>query len=134
MKNNTFTWLSSLYNHFKDKSLKCRKNKGRSFHGNRFTSFSTEQMEAPPTSSCSDKLENDKIGTSLSAKTLKLNLDSQSSENDNSVDGNVIDMNVDLEISEDDIDTDDHCHSSNFYEQRYVVLCPYRFEYFKGSN
>ena len=57
-------------------------------------------MEAPPTSSCSDKSENDKIGTSLSAKTLKLNLDSQSSENDNSVDGNVIDMNVDLEISE----------------------------------
>ena len=57
-------------------------------------------MEAPPTSSCSDKSENDKIGTSLSAKKLKLNLDSQSSENDNSVDGNVIDMNVDLEISE----------------------------------
>ena len=108
----------------KDKSLKRRKNKRRSFHGNRFTSFSTEQMKAPPTSS-SDKSKNDKVGTSLSAKKLKLNLDSQSSGNDSSVDRSVVDINVDLESSEDDIDTDDDCHSSNFYGRRntsYYVL------------
>ena len=109
----------------KDKSLKRRKNKRRSFHGNRFTSFLTEQMTAPPTSICSDKSKNDKVGTSLPAKKLKLNLDSQSSGNDNSVDGSVIDINVDIESSEDDIDIDDDCHSSNFYERRdasYYVL------------
>ena len=109
----------------KDKSLKRRTNKRRSFHGDRFTSFSTEQMKALPTSSCSDKSKNDKVGTSLSAKKLQLNLDSQSSENDSSVDGIVVDINVDLESSEDDIDTDDDCHSSNFYERRetsYYVL------------
>ena len=61
----------------------------------------------------------------MSGKKLKLNLDSQFSGNDSSVDGSVIDINVDLESSEDDIDTDDDCHSSNFYEQRdmsYYVL------------
>ena len=64
--------------------------------------------------------KNDKVGTSLSAKKLKLNLDSQSSWNDSIVDGSVNDINVDLESSEDDIDiTDnDYCHSSNFYERR----------------
>ena len=102
----------------KNKNLKRRKSKRRSFDGNRFTSFSTEQMKAPPTSSCPDKLKNDKVGTSLSAKKLKLNLDSQPAGNDSSVDGSVIDINVDLESSEDDIDTDDDCHSSNFYERR----------------
>ena len=45
-------------------------------------------------------------------------MNSQFSGNDNSVDGSFLDMNVNLEISEDDPDTDDHCHSSNFYERR----------------
>ena len=58
----------------KDKSLKDRKNKRRSFHEKRFTSFSTEQMKAPPTTACSDKSKNDKVGTGFSAKKLKLNL------------------------------------------------------------
>ena len=111
----------------KNKSLKRRKNKKRSFHGNKFTSFSTEQMKAPTTSSFLDKSKNDKVGTSLSVKKLKLNLDSESSVNDSSVDGSVIDINVNVESSEDDIDTDDDCHSSN-------VLCPYRFEYFRRSS
>ena len=94
--------------------MERRENKRRSFHGNRFTSFSTEQKKAPPTSICPDKSKNDKVRTSLSGKKLKLNLDSQSSGNDSSVDGSVIDINVDLESSEDDIDTDDDRQSSNF--------------------
>ena len=79
-----------------DKSLKRRKNKSRSFHGNRFPSFSTEKTKAPPTSSCSDKSKNDKVGTSLSAKKLKLNLGFQSAGNDSSVNRSIIDINVNL--------------------------------------
>ena len=92
-------------------------------------------MKAPPTSICPDKSKNDKVRTSLSGKKLKLNLDSQSSGNDSSVDGSVIDINVDLESSEDDIDTDDDRQSSNFsWAKRHVLLCPYRFGYYGGSN
>ena len=108
----------------KDKSLKCRKNK-RSSHGNRFTSFLTEQMKALPTSSFSDKLKNDKVGTSLSTKRLKLNLDSQSSGNDSSVDGSVIDINVDLESSEEILIlmmTDIHQTFMNEETRRYMSL------------
>ena len=104
----------------KDKSLKCRKNK-RSFHGNRFTSFLTEQMKALPTSSFSDKSKNDKVGGSLSTKRLKLNLDSQSSGND----GSVIDINVDLESSEEILIlmvTDIHQTFMNEETRRYMSL------------
>ena len=104
----------------KDKTLKSRKKKRRTFHGNRFTKLSgTAQISTPSclysSSTTLNKSQHDDIVCkSLSSKKLKLNLEHQITANDTNREEDLID-NIDPSSSsseDNDIDhEEDSCRS-----------------------
>ena len=110
----------------KDKTLKRRKNKRRTFHGNRFTKLSgTAQVSTPSCLSSSSTTLNksqhdDIVCKSLPSKKLKLNLEHQITANDTNREEDLID-NTDPSSSsseDNDIDHEEESCRTRFYEKR----------------
>ena len=106
----------------KDKTLKRRKKKRRTFHGNRFTKLSGTAQISTPSSTTLNKCQHDDIVCkSLSSKKLTLNLEHQITANDTNREEDLID-NIDPSSSSSSEDNDidheeDSCHT-RFYGKR----------------
>ena len=110
----------------KDKTLKRRKKKRRTFHGNRFTKLSgTAQISTPSclsssTTTLNKSQHDDIVCKSLSSKKLEHHLEHQITANDTNREEDLID-NIDPSSSsseDNDIDHEEDSCCTRFYEKR----------------